>query len=253
MLDTSLRAQLQRALNWGTLALPVAGLLAGTVAFTRGRPTLGLGLAGGAAAFGLARWQLQRLATESPRYELVRRVGDLEVRRYPSLVVAETLIEDGSWPRVLSEGFQRLAGYIFGANRDQRRLSMTAPVQATVHPHTEPRVGAEPARARTVTFLMPGDKALSDLPVPRDARVTLRTMPARTLAVLRFHGNYRSSLPARMARALTDRVRAAGLEPRGDILFAGYDPPTTLGLLRRNEVMVEVTPRDTATAHSAAP
>ncbi|MBK8840092.1 MAG: heme-binding protein [Hyphomonadaceae bacterium] len=35
-----------------------------------------------------------------------------------------------------------------------------------------------------------------------------------------------------------------GLATRGEAVFAFYDPPWTLPLLRRNEVMIEIAPHD---------
>ena len=35
-------------------------------------------------------------------------------------------------------------------------------------------------------------------------------------------------------------IDEAGLEPVGPIVFAGYDPPSTLPLLRLNELWVEL-------------
>src|SRR5262245_23809470 len=93
---------------------------------------LGGAAVGGAAA--IARWQLARLFTEHPKYQVEGRVGSLEIRRYAPRWVAETRIE-GSWDRALSEGFRRLAHYIFGNNhrgqvnsRGTERLPMTSPI-----------------------------------------------------------------------------------------------------------------------------
>jgi hypothetical protein len=38
------------------------------------------------------------------------------------------------------------------------------------------------------------------------------------------------------------RVRSAGLGYRGSPEFAGYDPPSTLPFLRRNEIWIELEP-----------
>jgi hypothetical protein len=93
---------------------------------------------------------------------------------------------------------------------------------------------------RTVSFVMPGDRDITDLPTPRDSRVQLRAVPERVVAVLAFTGDYKGSLPADKRSELVRRLREAGLTPHGEASFAGYDPPSTLPALRRNEVMIEL-------------
>jgi hypothetical protein len=45
---------------------------------------------------------------------------------------------------------------------------------------------------------------------------------------------------AEKSQALLEAVERAGLRTRGEPEFAGYDPPTTLPFLRRNEVWIEL-------------
>ena len=67
------------------------------------------------------------MAIEESRYTVVEQVDDFELRMYEPGIVAETLVE-GDFSEVGSEGFRRLAGYIFGKNRKQQDIDMTAPV-----------------------------------------------------------------------------------------------------------------------------
>jgi hypothetical protein len=181
----------------------------------------GLGL----AAVGIARWQLQRLFTPTPAYEVEERRGPLEVRRYGRLWTAHTTVSDG-WDRSLDEGFRRLARFIFGANADRKRIAMTSPVTA----------GHEEAGVR-VSFVMPEGLAP---PVPDDSRVGFAELPARRVAVLRFRGRYDSASIEAKKRELVAATEEAGYVAQGEPQFAGYDPPSTLPALRRNEVWLEV-------------
>jgi hypothetical protein len=209
-----------------------------------------LGLAVG---FGLFRWQLQRLFTEEPKYEIERRVGKLEIRRYPKMVYAETTVSTASWRTALGEGFYRLARYIFGGNGRGERLSMTAPVamDSVRHPRDEdtggewiemtaPVTTVATAEGYTVRFVMPEGRAIDQLPPPKDARVELREAPAKRVAVIRFAGPFTASSAEARSRELIALAKDAGYAPTGTATFAGYDPPSTLPFLRRNEAWIEI-------------
>ena len=202
------------------------------------------------AGAALARWQLARLFTQHPDYALEGQIGPLEIRRYAPHCVAETRVSAASWDVALSEGFRRLAGYIFGGNRRFTRMSalpgappreqgaetldMTSPV------NMRPERPENLARSYLVSFNMPAGRTPASLPVPNDLRVSVTTQPARRVAVLRYRGRYNGTTVAKKVAELLDHVRKAGLKQRGEPEFAGYDPPYTLPLLRRNEIWLDL-------------
>jgi hypothetical protein len=206
-------------------------------------------LGGIVAGAALARWQLARLFTEHPDYALERQIGPLEIRRYAPHCVAETRVSASSWDVALSEGFRRLAGYVFGGNQRLARtpalpgtarengaetLDMTSPV------NMRPERPENLARSYLVSFNMPAGRTPASLPLPNDLRVSVTTQPARRVAVLRYRGRYNGTTVAKKVAELLDYVRKAGLKQRGEPEFAGYDPPSTLPLLRRNEIWLDL-------------
>jgi hypothetical protein len=234
---------------------------------------IGAGVLGGAA---LTRWQLARWFTRQPSYELERRIGDLEIRIYDAHWVAETTVSDASWDQALNEGFRRLSRYIFGDNRPSpfqsdrfakphaalgspRRsddgndagytIPMPVPTVARFEPRSETiamtspvNVSTERERSYTIAFNLPEERTLASLPAPNDERVRLERRPRRRVAVSRFRGAYSGSRVASQFSDLLTRVRKAGLGYRGSPEFAGYDPPSTLPFLRRNEIWIELDP-----------
>jgi SOUL heme-binding protein len=94
--------------------------------------------------------------------------------------------------------------------------------------------------SRNMVFVMPGDLTLDELPTPNDARVHLHGVSPRRVAVLRFRGRHGGDLPAQKRNELLFLLKCAGLKAASEVWFAGYDGPTTLGFLRRNEVLVEL-------------
>lgn len=187
-------------------------------------------VAGGLTALGLGafRWQLQRLFNDHPDYQVERRAGRLEIRRLAPRVEARTTVDVEGFDRGLEIGFERLFRYIGGENRAGEAISMTSPVTAT---H---RLGF------TIGFVMPPRRTRASLPAPEDERVLLCEEPGRRVAVLRFRGRYDADNVGAHENLLLRLVSEAGLKPVGPIVFAGYDPPTTLPLLRRNELWVEI-------------
>ena len=68
-----------------------------------------------------------RAGTEEPGYTATPLTGGVEIRRYGPRIAAETIVDDDE-EAARSEGFRRLARYIFGANHRRERVAMTAPV-----------------------------------------------------------------------------------------------------------------------------
>ena len=181
-----------------------------------------------------------RHGTEEPSYSVERRIGDVEIRQYGTRVAAETTI-DADEEAARSEGFRRLAGYIFGGNRSKTKIAMTAPVAQNKNEKiamTAP-VAAQRSDAGqwVIRFFMPSKQTMDTLPTPNDDRVRLVTVPAEQVAVLRFAG-----LPS--PKAITERsdellktLHANAIEPKGDTFTWFYDPPWTIPFRRRNEVV----------------
>lgn len=179
---------------------------------------------------------------ETPDYVVVEHDGDLELRDYPPLVVAEVQ-RDGSRQKGLSAGFGPLARYIFAKERAGAAVAMTAPVeqQAAAKIAMTAPVEQSPAEAGwAVRFIMPREYRLADLPAPGNAEVRLREVPARRLAAVRFPGRTNDRLIAEQERRLTDWLAARGLPALGPPIYAYYNDPFTPGFLRRNEVQIEV-------------
>ncbi|MDQ3364895.1 MAG: heme-binding protein [Myxococcota bacterium] len=207
-------------------AVPAAAVLGGMVG---GRRTALL--AGGLAALGLGalRWQLARWFTETPAYQKVSRIGDIEVREYPLRIEARAETDATDFEGALARGFGRLACYIYGANTGHEDLEVTTPILTSM------RDGVY-----TTAFVMPPHRAISSLPRPDDARIELREVAGTKLAAFPFRGRFtRDNIEhheRRFLRALLD----AGLVARGSVALATYDSPMTVPQLRRNELWINL-------------
>lgn len=202
------------------------------------------------------------VAIEEPAYSVARTDGAIELRQYRPFIVAETLV-DGELDAASSVGFRRIAAYIFGANTAVRasaaaageKIDMTAPVTvspasassekiAMTAPVTTAPQGVEAGAMSDsgrwrVHFVMPAAYTMATLPRPNDPSVSLREVPGKQVAVLRFSGFAGTQKVQREAAVLLQWMRAQGLKPTSPAQLARYDPPWTLPFMRRNEVMIE--------------
>ena len=182
-----------------------------------------------------------RNGTEEPAFSVERRVGDVEIRHYGPRIAAETTIDADEEP-ARNEGFRRLARYIFGGNTDKTKIAMTAPVaqqQGSKIAMTAPVAAQRDSRGEwVIRFFMPSEHTLETLPTPNDERVRLVSVPAETVAVLRFSGLANPDAIASRTAELLAALRAADITPAGDPVTWFYDPPWTIPFRRRNEIAV---------------
>lgn len=201
-------------------------------------------LAGGGAALlvALVRSQRDRWFSDEPDYEVVGTLGPLEIRQYAPCVEARTEVTNAGLDQAMSEGFRRLAGYIFGGNVRREAVAMTTPVIARGQAiaMTTPVLSAGSGGGRLISFVMEPGHTRASLPAPTDARVELVDVPARRVAVLRFRGRHRGGRMQAREDELIRLVAKHRLVPTGAPVFAGFDPPWVLGALRRNELWVEL-------------
>jgi len=191
------------------------------------------------------------MAIEEPKYEVIKKFEGFEIRRYEPMIVAETEVT-GDFDDVGNDAFDILAGYIFGKNEESLKIEMTAPVNQkplfdTVESGTATTLvsqssSSDPKRSGEylITFVMPSEFTLETLPKPKDDRVHLKEIPEKLMAAKSYSGSWSREKYLKHETALLEGVKQAGYEIIGDPIFARYNSPFTLPLLRRNEVLVEV-------------
>ena len=180
--------------------------------------------------------------TETPKYSVIRKENEIEIRHYPTYIQAEVTIDDKQYRSVIEKGFSVLAGYIFGNNISKQKIEMTSPVQASQSEKiamTTPVTISGESRF-TVAFIMPSAYTLETLPQPKDNRVRFKLIPARSLAAIRFSGYFRQDTIEKNKQRLSRWLEEQGIETEGDFIVAGYNPPWVPGLLARNEVMIQI-------------
>ncbi len=182
-------------------------------------------------------------ATEEPEYQVVRELADIEVRQYAAYTVAEVVVT-GPASEAGSQAFPILAGYIFGKNKGERKLAMTAPVTQVAAPvkleMTAPVTQSAVSGSFAVRFVLPKGVTVASAPEPLDARVQLREVVPAQVAVIRYSGFWSESNYDEHLAKLQAALRAADLAWTGEPVYARYNAPFTLWFMRRNEIWLHL-------------
>lgn len=168
-----------------------------------------------------------RAVTETPKYTVVEKDGDFEVRDYPRLALVSTGMSPDD--RGMDGAFGRLFRFISGSNEAEQKISMTTPVL----------VEGVRGENGTMSFIVPEGVA-GNAPKPRDSNVGLRAHPGGRFAVLRFKGGRSAEVELKAMEALRAETAKRHIATEGTAFFAFYDPPWTPTFLRRNEVMIRI-------------
>ena len=160
--------------------------------------------------------------------------NSIQIRHYPSAVVAETEMIAGD----KNSAFRILAGYIFGKNIDSKNIGMTAPVDMGGKNigMTAPVDNFDKDGKSYMRFYMPEEYSLQSLPKPLDPRIVIRELPASERAVIEFSGTMSHKNVSKHQAALEQWMTEQGLTALSAPLLSGYDAPWTPWFLRRNEI-----------------
>jgi hypothetical protein len=182
-------------------------------------------------------------AIEEPKYTVVRQYGGFEIREYAPYLVAEVVVP-GPAEEAGNQGFRILASYIFGKNRGERKISMTAPVAQTPAPvkieMTAPVTQAAADGGYVVQFTMPGEYTLETLPEPLDPQVKLKEVSGGRFAVIRYSGSWSERNYTEHLEKLERGVEAAGLRTTGSPIYSRYNAPFVPWFMRRNEIWLKL-------------
>ena len=166
--------------------------------------------------------------TEEQKYSIIQKYKDFEIRFYPSATIATINSNAKTYRDLSGPGFRKLAGYIFGGNEDNTKISMTSPVQMDINDSVS-----------TMSFVMPSAYKKENLPKPNDPNVQIKNTTDEYVAVIRF-GGYASDEDLKFySEKLQNLLKENGITSIGNYRFLGYNPPFQF-IGRRNEIIVSV-------------
>lgn len=179
-----------------------------------------------------------RAETEKQKYKMLYKTGTFEIRWYPEAILATTALKS-DYDSSRNSGFSVLATYIFGGNKENQKIAMTAPVRMSAN-----------TESNSMSFVLPSDMEYQSVPEPLNDEIVLHKSEAVYAAVIRFGGYTNSREIERKKSDLKTELDKLGLEHKGNFEFLGYNAPFDF-YNRRNEVWVALRDFDPDTFRKA--
>ncbi len=166
---------------------------------------------------------------QQAKYEVLRKIGIIEIRRYPKILTAKV-------ENLGDEGFNLLLNFISGSNKQKANVSMTAPVIAEQITMTAPVL----SETDSLSFIMPEEYTIKTIPHPIDERVKIVQIPERIVGVMQFSGRWSNVIFKKKAKELLEELKRADVKVIGEVFSMRYNSPYTPWFMRRNEVAVPI-------------
>ena len=180
-----------------------------------------LNAGGEAIATGFQKVSRESSQYETAPYTVVAEHGDFQIRDYPTLDIVT--MEDES----NNSSFKMLFKYISGANEEDEKIPMTAPVYMI---------------GDTMAFVMP--EYMSDVPEPTGDGVVVDQIEAGRFATIQYSGWSNDWSEDRneekLRQWIAEQPEYSLLSADEEPMFATFDSPWVPGFMRRNEVMFRI-------------
>jgi hypothetical protein len=164
---------------------------------------------------------------ETYPYKIDKKYDKFEIRSYEASLFTSVKLPMKEYKDASSKGFSILAGYIFGGNDRNEKISMTSPVAMSLED------------SMTVMFLVPKQFKKESLPQPNQSQIEFKEEPAKTVAAITFGGWANDQKIEMYKEQLKTALVAEGIAFTNRFYFLGYNPPFEF-FNRKNEVIVEL-------------
>jgi hypothetical protein len=164
---------------------------------------------------------------ETYTYVVKKKYDRFEIRSYETTLFTSVKLSTKGYKNSASKGFSVLAGYIFGNNERNEKISMTTPVSMSLED------------SMTMMFMVPKKFKKDMLPKPNQTGIEFKQEPAKTLAAIRFSGWPNETKIEKYKQNLKAALDAEGIKYTNQFYLFGYNAPYEV-FNRKNEVIVEL-------------
>ena len=163
------------------------------------------------------------MATEEVKFDIVHEAEIYEIRKYTERLVAQAINDKDN------STFRKLFNYIAGANNSSEKIKMTTPVTQM-----------KKNNVSFMQFYLPSKFNKKTAPTPTNLDVKISLMKEGYFAVIRYSGRSSGKNFIKYSKILREKLLEDKILISGFAVKAIYNPPWTLPLFRRNEVMFNV-------------
>lgn len=135
------------------------------------------------------------------------------------------VVVNAEYEQAANRGFRPLVTYI-----SQNNIAVTAPAVQR----------KQDTESWVVSFIMPANAELSKMPIPKDAKVTLREVKEHQAAAIVFRGITTWNKVVEREAELRAILEMNKIKITGPVQIARFDPPWKPGFMRHNEVIVPI-------------
>ncbi len=164
---------------------------------------------------------------ETYTYVVKKKYDRFEIRSYETTLFTSVKLSTKGYKNSASKGFSVLAGYIFGNNERNEKISMTTPVSMSLED------------SMTMMFMVPKKFKKDMLPKPNQTGIEFKQEPSKTLAAIRFSGWPNETKIEKYKQNLKAALDAEGIKYTNQFYLFGYNAPYEV-FNRKNEVIVEL-------------
>tara|TARA_Y100000589_G_scaffold332014_1_gene388583 strand:- start:3463 stop:4050 length:588 start_codon:yes stop_codon:yes gene_type:complete len=164
---------------------------------------------------------------ETYPYKVLKEYEEFEVRIYEATLFTSVKLTSDKYEESSSKGFRILAGYIFGGNERNEKISMTSPVTMSLED------------SMTMMFMVPKKLKKEELPRPNQPEIEFKQVPAKKMAAISFGGWANNEKIEKYKKQLIEYLNAKDINYADRFYFFGYNSPYEV-FNRKNEVLVEL-------------
>jgi hypothetical protein len=163
------------------------------------------------------------MASEEVEFDVVHKTETYEIRKYSERLVAQAINTKNN------ATFRKLFNYIAGANNSSKKIKMTTPVTQT-----------KKNNVSFMQFYLPSKFNIKTIPIPSNLDVKITLMKEGYFAAIKYSGRSSDENFTKYSKILYKKLLEDKILINGFAIKATYNPPWTLPLFRRNEVMFNI-------------